>query len=61
MSPRWGSVGFVLVLDRGFAPSAIQCHPFGVAARGVAATHRPRNNSAILAAVAGSAIRIADR
>ena len=30
MSPLWGLPGLLLVLDRGFAPTAIQYHPFGV-------------------------------
>ena len=30
MSPRWGWVVVVYAFDRGFTPTAIECHPFGV-------------------------------
>ena len=30
MSPRWGLVTVVDASDRGFAPTAIECHPVGV-------------------------------
>lgn len=33
MSPRWGLLAVFFVDDRGFAPTASKCHPFGVIKR----------------------------